>query len=124
MSPQLATSATIEAFHEPPAAVSAATGHADVVAAVSAHVDRVWADEIVPSLHDYIAIPCVSVAFDPEWHAHGHLDAAVELVRAWCAGRRIAGLVVRGIVDMDDAEEMIRDTAYWLVKRAYKFENK
>ncbi|MCX6031313.1 MAG: glucuronate isomerase [Chloroflexi bacterium] len=34
----------------------------------------------------------------------------------------IAGLVVRGIVDVDDAEEMIRDTAYRLVKRAYRLD--
>ena len=34
----------------------------------------------------------------------------------------IAGLVVRNIVDMDDAEEMIHDAAYRLAKRAYKFE--
>lgn len=33
----------------------------------------------------------------------------------------IAGLVVRGIIDMNDAEEMIHDTAYRLAKRAYKF---
>jgi glucuronate isomerase len=33
----------------------------------------------------------------------------------------IAGLVARGILDMNDAEEMIHDTAYRLVKRAYKF---
>ncbi len=32
----------------------------------------------------------------------------------------IAGLVVRGVVDMDDAEEMIHDTAYRLAKKAYK----
>ena len=32
----------------------------------------------------------------------------------------IAGLVVRGIVDMSDAEEMIHATAYRLVKKAYK----
>ena len=32
----------------------------------------------------------------------------------------IADLVVRGIVDMQDAEEMIQDTAYRLVKKAYK----
>ena len=32
----------------------------------------------------------------------------------------IAGLVARGIVDMEDAREMIRDTAYHLAKRAYK----
>jgi hypothetical protein len=28
---------------------------------------------------------------------------------------------VRGIVDMDDAAEMIQDTAYRLAKKAYKF---
>jgi glucuronate isomerase len=34
----------------------------------------------------------------------------------------IAGLVVCGIVDMDDAREMIQDMAYRLARRAYKFE--
>ena len=34
----------------------------------------------------------------------------------------IASLVVRGIVDMDDAAEMIHDTAYRLAKKAYKFD--
>ncbi len=34
----------------------------------------------------------------------------------------IAGLVVRGIVDMDDGHEMILDTAYRLAKRAYRFD--
>ena len=33
----------------------------------------------------------------------------------------LAGLVVRGIVDMDDAREMIQDLAYRLAKRAYRF---
>jgi hypothetical protein len=32
----------------------------------------------------------------------------------------MAGLVVRGIVDIDDAEEMIQDSAYRLAKKAYK----
>ena len=35
----------------------------------------------------------------------------------------IAELVVRNIVDMDDASEMIRDTAYRLAKRAYKIDS-
>ncbi|MGB7539635.1 MAG: glucuronate isomerase [Anaerolineales bacterium] len=34
----------------------------------------------------------------------------------------IAGLVVRGIVAMEDAEEMIRDTAYRLAKKTYRLE--
>lgn len=56
-------------------------------------VDRRW-DEIVPVLHDYISIPNVSEAFDPDWRANGHMQAAVELVRDWCGSRSIAGMTV------------------------------
>jgi acetylornithine deacetylase/succinyl-diaminopimelate desuccinylase-like protein len=58
------------------------------------HVDRVWNDEIVPALCDYIEIPNVSKAFDPDWEANGHVERAVDLVRRWCAARPIAGLRV------------------------------
>jgi hypothetical protein len=34
----------------------------------------------------------------------------------------IAGLVVRGIIDHSDAEEMAQDLAYRLARRAYKFD--
>ncbi len=61
---------------------------------LTSHVDRVWTDDIVPVLHDYIAIPNVSVLYDPQWREHGHMDRAVELVRAWCAERAIAGLTI------------------------------
>ena len=61
---------------------------------LTGHVDRVWNDEIVPTLHDYIAIPNVSVLFDPQWREHGHMDRAVELIRSWCAARAITGLTV------------------------------
>ncbi|MDJ0769789.1 MAG: M20/M25/M40 family metallo-hydrolase [Ilumatobacter sp.] len=56
-------------------------------------VDRVW-DGIVPVLHDYIAIPNVSEAFDPDWRDHGHMHRAVELIRAWCEARPIEGAEV------------------------------
>ena len=61
---------------------------------LTTHVDRVWMDDIVPALHDYISIPNVSVLFDPKWREHGHMDRAVELIRAWCADRNVAGLTV------------------------------
>ncbi len=48
----------------------------------------------MPALHDYIRIPNVSVAFDPQWDEHGHMRRAVELVSAWCTGRAIAGMSV------------------------------
>lgn len=64
---------------------------------VGRHVQQVWHDDVLPMLHDYIRIPCVSVAFDPDWRAHGHLDAAVEMIRSWCAERSIVGLSVEVI---------------------------
>jgi glucuronate isomerase len=36
----------------------------------------------------------------------------------------VAGLVVRGVVDEDDAQEMILDLAYRLAKRTYKFDER
>ena len=66
----------------------------DAAATVAHHVGKVWAEDILPVLHDYIGIPCVSVLYDPEWRAHGHLDQAVEMIRAWCAARAVAGLTV------------------------------
>ena len=64
------------------------------VTTAAGHAATTWADEIVPSLHDYIAIPALSPMFDRDWAAHGHLAAAVELVRGWCSARPIPGLTV------------------------------
>jgi len=58
------------------------------------HVTRVWDDEIVPALHDYIAIPNVSKMFDPQWREHGHMQRAIDLIRSWCAERSVAGLAI------------------------------
>ena len=44
-------------------------------AAARAFIERVWDEEIVPELTDYIRIPNKSPAFDPDWAAHGHMDA-------------------------------------------------
>ncbi len=69
------------------------TAHGDRTL-LAAHVDRVWDDEIVPVLFDYIAIPNVSKAFDPLWDEHGHMRRAIELISSWCAERSVAGLTV------------------------------
>ncbi len=66
----------------------------DPSATLAGHVEQVWADEILPALHDYIAIPNVSVLFDPNWREHGHMQRAVRLVHDWCAARPIAGLEI------------------------------
>ena len=58
---------------------------------VIAHVDRVWCDEILPSLCEYVAIPALSPSFDPEWVANGHIERAVELISDWCRARAVPG---------------------------------
>ena len=42
-----------------------------------ARTRRTWDDHVQPALVDYIRVPALSVAFDPDWEAHGHLDAVV-----------------------------------------------
>jgi acetylornithine deacetylase/succinyl-diaminopimelate desuccinylase-like protein len=60
--------------------------------ALAAFVSRKWDEEIVPRLIDYIRIPCKSPHFDPDWAAHGHLEAAVRLAEAWCRAQPVAGM--------------------------------
>lgn len=61
---------------------------------LSEHIERVWADDIIPSLQRYITIPNVSPSFDANWEAHGHMEAAVQLVHDWMAARPIDGLTI------------------------------
>jgi len=57
-------------------------------------VNRTWDSDILPSLSDLVRIPAVSVLFDANWAASGHLDAAAEHVRAWLAARDLPGATV------------------------------
>jgi acetylornithine deacetylase/succinyl-diaminopimelate desuccinylase-like protein len=50
-------------------------------------VDQCWADEIVPTLVEYIKIPNKSPAFDPDWAAHGYMDEAVTLFERWAQAK-------------------------------------
>ena len=60
-----------------------------------------------------------TVGFNDDTRAFPSIPARHDLFRRVDANW-IAGLVVRGIVGMEDAREMIRDTAYRLPKKAYK----
>ena len=59
--------------------------------AAKAFIDRIWDQEIVPQLTEYIRIPNKSPAFDPEWQAHGYMDQAVDQFAAW-AEAKLAGI--------------------------------
>ncbi len=60
----------------------------------SASSERIWEQEILPALHDYIRIPNKSPAYDPAWSDAGHMDRAVALIEAWCRKQPIPGLRV------------------------------
>ena len=55
---------------------------------------RTWDDHIQPALEAYIRVPALSVAFDPDWEANGHLDAVVASAADWARSRPVAGLEV------------------------------
>jgi acetylornithine deacetylase/succinyl-diaminopimelate desuccinylase-like protein len=46
-------------------------------------IDKMWDEEIVPRLIDYIRIPNKSPAFEPDWASLGHMDRAVDLLADW-----------------------------------------
>ena len=56
----------------------------------TAFMDRIWDEEIIPALRDYIRIPNKSPAFDPDWEAHGHMEKAVQMFAGWANGKLAA----------------------------------
>ncbi len=60
--------------------------------AIRAYVDPLWEDSIIPALLEFGQIPNKSVAFDPEWAAHGHMDRAVDLLCAWAHRHPLPGM--------------------------------
>ena len=55
---------------------------------------QVWEDSILPALHEYVAIPNVSSAYDARWRENGHMMRAAELMREWCSARTIKNMKV------------------------------
>jgi len=62
--------------------------------AIQSLVTRVWDDSILPQLVEYVRIPNKSPTFDPDWEAHGHMEAAVQLMRRWVEAQPIRGMRV------------------------------
>lgn len=50
-------------------------------------IERRWQDDLLPVLSDYIAIPCQSPAFEPDWAERGHMQRAVTLMTDWARAR-------------------------------------
>ena len=56
---------------------------------VPVFIERIWEDEVLPTLTEYIRIPNKSPYFDSKWQEHGHMEKAVALFEAW-ARKKIA----------------------------------
>ncbi|WP_434150034.1 M20/M25/M40 family metallo-hydrolase [Methylocaldum gracile subsp. desertum] len=54
-------------------------------------IDDFWDREILPTLIDYIKIPNLSVAFDPDWQANGHMERARRLAVDWLNAHPVPG---------------------------------
>ena len=59
-------------------------------ASIATYVDREWESSILPVLESYIAIPCLSPDFDPDWSEHGFIDRGMDLLAGWCRSQNVA----------------------------------
>jgi acetylornithine deacetylase/succinyl-diaminopimelate desuccinylase-like protein len=59
-----------------------------------AFADAFWEEKILPALSEYIRVPVLSRAFDPDWETNGHTDQALALVRDWLEENRPRGAKV------------------------------
>jgi acetylornithine deacetylase/succinyl-diaminopimelate desuccinylase-like protein len=53
----------------------------------SEFVEQFWSSEALPSLIDYVAIPCQSPAYDPDWATNGLLGKAFQHLHDWTAAQ-------------------------------------
>lgn len=65
---------------------------ADEASALGAFAERVWDEEIVPALSDYIAIPAKSPMFDADWAKNGHIEKVLRDAASWVESKKVAGL--------------------------------
>ena len=55
-------------------------------------VGRVWDEDILRQLTDYIRIPAKSPGFAPDWREQGHLETVLRNAAQWVEAQKVAGL--------------------------------
>lgn len=55
-------------------------------------IDQAWDKSIIPTLSDYIRIPCKSPHYDHDWQKNGYIDEGIELIANWCNNVGIKGM--------------------------------
>jgi len=64
----------------------------DEASAIGEFAARVWDEEIVPAITNYIAIPAKSPMFDAEWEKNGYLERVIRDAASWVESKQVAGL--------------------------------
>ncbi len=59
---------------------------------LSATLDEIWGQSVVPTLERYIRIPNQSPLFDPDWKRNGHIHQALRLASEWVQQQQVPGL--------------------------------
>jgi acetylornithine deacetylase/succinyl-diaminopimelate desuccinylase-like protein len=67
---------------------------ADEASALGDYAARMWDEEIVPALTQYIAIPAKSPMFDADWAANGHIEKVLRDAAGWVESKKVAGLTL------------------------------
>ena len=60
--------------------------------AIATFTSRMWDEQIVPQITDYIRVPAKSPMFDPDWAKNGHLEQVIRDAATWVEGCQVAGL--------------------------------
>jgi acetylornithine deacetylase/succinyl-diaminopimelate desuccinylase-like protein len=57
-------------------------------------IERLWRDDMVDALSEFIRIPAKSPDFDASWEKNGYIDEAVEHTVNWCQRQPIDGMQI------------------------------
>ena len=60
-------------------------------AKLQSYIGEAWDKSIVPTLEEYIRIPNLSPAFDPEWASKPDTENAVKLMTEWAQNQKLHG---------------------------------
>jgi acetylornithine deacetylase/succinyl-diaminopimelate desuccinylase-like protein len=65
---------------------------ANEASALGSFAAKLWDEDIIPALTQYIAIPAKSPMFDADWAANGHIEKVLRDAAAWVESKKVAGL--------------------------------
>lgn len=66
----------------------------DLYQTIAQDIQEEWEKNVLPTLMDYIRIPCKSPHFDPQWAKNGFIQTAVEMLANWCRKQSLADFTV------------------------------